>query len=350
MAAGGPRCCGCNKRGRCVSCSCVVSPARPLPPCGKGLAGETSSCVKVGKQCSNCLPLTEDHCDNSMSANSSIVTPAATRSSLNSNLSSSSPIDLTVDTSIHPLSTTNPLNTDHSVIVSHPTSSLTTNNLDSPQEPIIVSSSSTNPPQSTSSLPDFPLLPDPSFVWGKNDGNVTSTQLTTCYKEVVHWKRNLFRVPIGKTGDAFVNELANLFNAYATSSSLESIALYAAMTMPHLLLQRPTGKLKHKEITKHLERRLSLWKNGDFLSLLSEGRSIQSRLKSHRSASNSTDNLARKFSNLVFVGDVKGAIRLLSDNENGRVLSLDSLMNGRSVKEILLDKHPPNRCKKVAIL
>ena len=94
----------CNKRGRCVSCSCV----------------------KVGKQCSNCLPLTEDHCDNSMSANSSIVTPAATRSSLNSNLSSSSPIDLTVDTSIHPLSTTNPLNTDHSVIVSHPTSSITT--------------------------------------------------------------------------------------------------------------------------------------------------------------------------------------------------------------------------------
>ena len=47
---------------------------------------------------------------------------------------------------------------------------------------------------------------------------------------------------MGKTGDAIVSELANLFNAYATSSSLESIALYAAMTMPHLLLQRPAGK------------------------------------------------------------------------------------------------------------
>ena len=108
-------------------------------------------------------------------------------------------------------------------------------------------------------------------MWGKNDGNITCTQLTTCYNEVVHWKRNLFRVPIGKTGDAFVSELASLFNAYTTTSSLESIALYAAMTMPHLLLQRPTGKLKHKEIIKHLERRLSLWKNGDFLSFLSEG-------------------------------------------------------------------------------
>ena len=182
-----------------------------------------------------------------------------------------------------------------------------------------------------------------NFDLGKNDGNITCTQLTTCYNEVVYWKRNLFRVPIGKTGDAFVSELTSLFNAYATTSSLESIALYAAMTMPHLLLQRPTGKLKHKEIVKNLERHLSLWKNVDFLSLLSEGRSIQSRLKSHRSSSKFSDNLARKFSNLVFVGDIKGAIRLLSDNDNGRVLSLDSLMNGRSVKEILLEKHPPSQ-------
>uniref|UniRef100_A0A1X7VS47 Uncharacterized protein n=1 Tax=Amphimedon queenslandica TaxID=400682 RepID=A0A1X7VS47_AMPQE len=133
-------------------------------------------------------------------------------------------------------------------------------------------------------------------MWGKNDGNVTSTQLTTCYEEVVYWKRNLSRVPIGKPGDAFVSELANLFNACATSSSLESIAFYGAMTLPHVLLQRPVGKLKHEEITKHLECRFSLWKNA---------RSIQSCLKSHRSSSNSFDNLARpspltKFHPIIF--------------------------------------------------
>lgn len=182
----------------------------------------------------------------------------------------------------------------------------------------------------------------PSFVWGKNDGNTTCLQLTSCYNELIHWKKNLFRVPLGKVGNAFVCELANLFNAYTNSSSLEPIALHAVMSMPHLFLQKIPGKVKPKDLRKHLERHLSLWKNGDFSSLLCEGRAIQSHLKSY-SPSNSSANLARKFSNLVFMGKIKDAIRLLSDSENRRVLSLDSLMNGRSVKDILIDKHPPSQ-------
>lgn len=43
------------------------------------------------------------------------------------------------------------------------------------------------------------------------------------------------------------------------------------------------------------------------------------------------------------MGKIKDAIRLLSDSENGIVLSFDSLMNGRSVKDILIDKHPPSQ-------
>ena len=41
-------------------------------------------------------------------------------------------------------------------------------------------------------------------------------------------------------------------------------------------------------------------------------------------------------------GNVKAAIRLLSNNDcSGGVLSLNSTVNGRSVKDILVDKHPP---------
>ena len=43
----------------------------------------------------------------------------------------------------------------------------------------------------------------------------------------------------------------------------------------------------------------------------------------------------------MMVGDVKAAFRLLSDTERGGVLSLDSINIGCSVKNILLDKHPP---------
>ena len=45
----------------------------------------------------------------------------------------------------------------------------------------------------------------------------------------------------------------------------------------------------------------------------------------------------------MFLGNTKAALRLLSDKENGRVLSFDSLIDERSVKDILLDKHPPGQ-------
>ena len=56
----------------------------------------------------------------------------------------------------------------------------------------------------------------------------------------------------------YVHELVRLFQAYADSSALESIALFAAMSMPSLLLQRPPGKLQAKEPSKHLERHFAL--------------------------------------------------------------------------------------------
>ena len=42
----------------------------------------------------------------------------------------------------------------------------------------------------------------------------------------------------------------------------------------------------------------------------------------------------------MFVGNVKAAIRLLSDNECRGVHSLDSMIDNHSVKDILLEKHP----------
>ena len=57
------------------------------------------------------------------------------------------------------------------------------------------------------------------------------------YSEVVHWRRNIFSVPSGKAGRAFVSEMAGLFRSYAEGSALESIAITAAMILPPLLLQ-----------------------------------------------------------------------------------------------------------------
>ena len=126
------------------------------------------------------------------------------------------------------------------------------------------------------------------------------------------------------------------------SSALESIALYAAMAMPSLLLQSPHRKLRQGDLVKHLDRRLSLWSIGDLNSLLAEGCAIQNHLPC-RSACNKqySDQLGRKFSNFMMSGKVRAALRLLSDKDcSVGVLSLNSVIDCRSVKDILLDKHP----------
>ena len=161
-------------------------------------------------------------------------------------------------------------------------------------------------------LHPFPELPPSSvmaqahFTWGPSE--VSSEQfvqtVNAAYSEIVHWRRNVFSVPSGKAGKAFVSELARLFQSYADGSTFETIPLTVAMILPQLLLQKPSPKSKAHEHSKCLAQRLEIWKAGDILSLLEEGRAIQSRLlvaKPQPSTSNQ-EHTARAFAKLMFQG------------------------------------------------
>ena len=124
-------------------------------------------------------------------------------------------------------------------------------------------------------LPPYEEAAAPNFHWGEIDGETFSHSIECCYAEVVHWKRNLFKIPSGKAGKAFVRELSRLFRAFGDCSALDCVALKAAMVLPALLLQRPHVKSKAKDHSTHLERRLKLWEKGDINSLVIEARTIQ---------------------------------------------------------------------------
>ena len=129
----------------------------------------------------------------------------------------------------------------------------------------------------TLSIPDFPPfepLDDPSFTWGSCDGESCVLAINECYSTAVHWKPNLFRIPSGNVGEAFIQKLSRLFRAYGSSSALESVALTAALLMPMLLLQHPSKNANCKTLISHLDRRLTLWKDGLFFNLLHEGESL----------------------------------------------------------------------------
>ena len=184
--------------------------------------------------------------------------------------------------------------------------------------------------------------PHPTFRWVDKAGKTFINSIELCYSEIVHWRNNLFRVPTGKAGKAFVKEVARLFRAFADSSALESVAMRAAMVMLVLLIQKPHQRSRQKEHTKHLERRLKLWSDGDIDALLNEGRTIQTEFKHHfRQQNTNNTQTARNFAKLVMEGKMRAALRLLSqDNSNGP-LPLDSQVeeNGtpKTVREILSD-------------
>lgn len=149
------------------------------------------------------------------------------------------------------------------------------------------------------------------FTWGNLPGPEFTKLLDTVYKEVVHWRRNSFSVPLGRAGRTFVGELSRLYLAYGTAA-MEPVALMAATVFPILLLQKPSKGSKVREHIQCLERRLTSWSNGSLEELLKEDRVLQQHLP-NRQTPQANSNLARSFSNLMFAGKCKGALDLVSN-------------------------------------
>ena len=75
-----------------------------------------------------------------------------------------------------------------------------------------------------------PIQP-PNFVWDDLSGRDFCDKVNKAHDEAVLWRRNLFLVPFGKVGKSFIQEMANLFQAFSENSSLECIALKVCFLM-----------------------------------------------------------------------------------------------------------------------
>ena len=290
-----PQCCRCNGSGRCRSCFCV----------------------KNKQSCTNCLPGKTSRCENWHQ-------PTISQAPV-----SDAPVTVN----------------DHERTLELPNNELETEI--GPEGPPMADNApddhyQTNP--DTELLPSFAPMQSPTFHWGDVEGVVFDCDIQNCYKEIVHWKRNLFKVPSGRASKSFIRELARLFQAYADVSALESVALQAAMIMPALLLQKPHSKSKAKEHSTHLDRRLKLWMSGDITGLLVEGCTIQQRLTTRYNRSQRTPSqMAQVFAKLMMEGKVRAALRLISEENGGGTLDLNSQVAPHAhetVREALLKKHP----------
>ena len=238
-------CCRCNRTGSCKGCACV----------------------KAGIPCTNCLPSKLGSCVNSPHNSSRIQQPSTEFIPINAPLPTGPPASDADAASI----TISAISTsasdadaaaasitisgggdhdggDHDVDYcenSRPEST------DLDPSSTRCTHSVTDTRESVCELPPYDATTDPHFVWGELDGETFAHSVDCCYAEIVHWRRNLFKIPSGKSGKSFVRELTRLFRAFGDNSALECVALKAAMVLPALLLQKPHARSKAKDHSTH---------------------------------------------------------------------------------------------------
>ena len=220
-------CCRCNRSGKCRSCVCV----------------------KSGKRCTTCLPARRGNCQNHMVGDAALSTVANDQENEPRTNEITTPGNLT----------------------------------SCPREEEVPLSEASENCESDEFLPCYILVHDLNFRWGELSGEVDH-EMNKTYEEVVHWRWNLFKIPSGRQGKAFVQEMVSLFQSYVNASAREKVALKAAMVLPALVLQKPSKTSKSKDHIWCMERRHSLWQEGNFKALLEEGRASQGSLQPNRRA------------------------------------------------------------------
>ena len=176
------------------------------------------------------------------------------------------------------------------------------------------------PPKIFANLPAYtevPILPTKPYKNITPDTFVAN--INSIYEDVVSWKKNIFQLPNGKSGKAYIKLVTEWMTHFNTGTCFQGIAMKVTMVLPSLLLQKPSAKSKAKEHNTLLIQRLDLWEAGKLTEIWKEGKTIQKKLV-NSSRTKSKDDITRIFSRLMLEGKVGPALKFLDEQAENAVL------------------------------
>ena len=176
----------------------------------------------------------------------------------------------------------------------------------------------------------------PTTTYNNTNGQDFLEVVEKIYSNTVKWRKNLFQIPSGNAGKAYIRLSMLWLKHFNDNSSFKGIALKVFMILPCLMLQKPSATSKSKDHTMALERRLTQWSEGKFLEMMKEGDIIQKKLCSNKRKKHQ-DDAARVFSKLMCEGKVRAAIKFIEKNSDCGVLpSTDEVIEqlGRSIQRL----------------
>lgn len=180
-----------------------------------------------------------------------------------------------------------------------------------------------------------------------SDGGPRDSPWCQRWSIVVQHLGRHYVLPNGSVGRRYIDMLTVELQHLASGTyAAERVIVFSSV-----MLQRDRMVRKGCDIRRLLDRRLSLWQNEQYDVLLQEAaRCDQSLRNSYRSAScTSRDHLVRVFTKLMLEGNVRAAVRWLTERAGGGVLAFSdrteltipgSGKTSMSVLDALHYKHP----------
>ena len=93
--------------------------------------------------------------------------------------------------------------------------------------------------------------------WGDHVGEETIKGIIDeTYNNILNWKKNIFPVPRGNTGNKFIEEMARIINLFVRKTNWERLSLSLFHIFLPIMLQKPSSKSKPRENNKYLSSRL----------------------------------------------------------------------------------------------
>ena len=152
--------------------------------------------------------------------------------------------------------------------------------------------------------------------WGQLKGTEISKAVTRAYYKTARWKRNIFYLPTGQVGQSFIEEVTKVIQKFNSDSALAPVALMMLTIMFPLLLQKPSAKSKTADHIKYLDRRLTYWREGRLVELISEGTAIQNRMSQKKKKPKPASS-EQRFIRLMEEGKISAALRCIGSLQCG---------------------------------
>ena len=161
------------------------------------------------------------------------------------------------------------------------------------------------------------------------------------YDRVVANPHKLYLPPQGKVGKAVVSTYAKELRGVRERrwNSERPLCFLACV------LRRRPDCTRSADIKRRIENRLRLWEEGKFDALIQDITSAALHGASRGTREVEEEQVARRYNSTVLDGNLRTAVRNLTDGVRGGVLGPEDLCTktGRPVIEVLRDKHPDQR-------